>query len=78
MRTATPEAKLPEFKGHEEAKSAQECARMCADKKCTMAKWNSGTKSVRNFKVIFHKKIIFSAPSRTRSRTVAVRKKWRS
>ncbi|PAV72249.1 hypothetical protein WR25_00065 [Diploscapter pachys] len=45
MRTATPEAKLPEFKGHEEAKSAQECARMCADKKCTMAKWNSGTKT---------------------------------
>ena len=77
MRTATPEAKLPEFKGHEEAKSAQECARMCADKKCTMAKWNSGTKTVRSLKETFHKITIFSAPSRTRNRAVAVRKKWR-
>ncbi|UMM17992.1 hypothetical protein L5515_014272 [Caenorhabditis briggsae] len=44
IRPVTPTRTMPTMKVHEKAENVQDCAKLCSDMKCTMAKYENNTK----------------------------------
>lgn len=50
---------MPAMKVHEKAESIQECAKLCAAIKCTMAKYENNTKIVSSKLIFFPNSVLF-------------------